>query len=165
MFLKANFLGHCHLLKKIGTYWSDMIRYERFMVWEIQYGRTGNRKRIAKTHLSQHLFQRVSRQGRQTIPYLLMTTLKITFYKNIKGVLVLVNHHFLILGGKKGGGEVNLMSEQNFVSQQIIIFFFTKTLMIMKMNVMISRKTIIVESVFKFLLALQLSLARSIWRV
>jgi hypothetical protein len=57
------------------------------------------------------------------------------------------------------------MSEQNFVSQQIIIFFFTKTLMIMKMNVMISRKTIIVESVFKFLLALQLSLARSIWRV
>ena len=32
-----------------------------------------------------------------------MTTLKITFYKNIKSALVLVNHHFLILGGKKGG--------------------------------------------------------------
>ena len=27
-------------------------------------------------------------QGKQTIPYLLMTTLKITFYKNIKSVLV-----------------------------------------------------------------------------
>ena len=35
-------------------------------------------------------------QGKQTIPYLLMTTLKITFYENIKSVLVLVNHHFLI---------------------------------------------------------------------
>jgi hypothetical protein len=33
-----------------------------------------------------------------------MTTLKITFYKNIKSVLVLVNHHFLILGGKGRGG-------------------------------------------------------------
>jgi len=50
-----------------------------------------------------------------------MTTLKITFYKNIKSVLVLVNHHFLILGGKKGG--VNLMSGQNCFSQQIIYFF------------------------------------------
>jgi hypothetical protein len=29
-----------------------------------------------------------------------MTTLKIIFYENIKSVLVLVNHHFLILGGK-----------------------------------------------------------------
>ena len=56
-----------------------------------------------KTHLSQHLFQRVSRQGRQTIPYLLMTTLKITFYKNIKCVLVLVNHH---MGKKRGGGGI-----------------------------------------------------------
>ena len=38
-----------------------------------------------------------------------MTTLKITFYKNIKSVLVLVNHHFLILDGeKKGGGELNV---------------------------------------------------------
>jgi hypothetical protein len=33
-----------------------------------------------------------------------MTTLKITFYKNIRSVLVLVNHHFLILGGKGRGG-------------------------------------------------------------
>ena len=53
---------------------------------------------------------------------------------NIKSVLVLVNHHFLILGEKKR----DLMSGQNFFSQQII-FFFTKTLMIMKTNVMISR--------------------------
>ena len=58
-------------------------------------------------------------QGKQTIPYLLMTTLKITFYKNIKSVLVLVNHHFLILGGKK----VEIMSGQKKNSQQIIIFF------------------------------------------
>ena len=50
-----------------------------------------------------------------------MTTLKITFYKNIKNVLVLVNHYFLIFGGK--GGGVNLMSGQIFFSQQIIIFF------------------------------------------
>jgi hypothetical protein len=42
--------------------------------------------------------------SQQTIPYLLMTTLKIKFYKNIKSALVLVNHHFLILGGKKGEG-------------------------------------------------------------
>ena len=61
-----------------------------------------NRKPKAKTHLSWHLFQRLSWQGKQTIPYLLMTTLKIAFYKNIKSVLVLVNHHFLILGGKRG---------------------------------------------------------------
>ena len=68
-----------------------------------------NRKPKAKTHLSRHLFQRVSQQGKQTIPYLLMTTLKITFYKNIKSVLVLVNRHFLILDGeKKGGGELNV---------------------------------------------------------
>jgi hypothetical protein len=52
-----------------------------------------NQKPKAKT-------QRVSRQGNQTIPYLLtMTTLKIIFYKNIKSILVLVNHHFLIWGG------------------------------------------------------------------
>jgi hypothetical protein len=54
--------------------------------------------------LSWHLFQRVNWQGKQTIPYLLKTTLKITFYENIKSVLVLVNHLFLILGGKGGGG-------------------------------------------------------------
>jgi hypothetical protein len=59
---------------------------------------------IAKTHLSWHLFQRVNWQGKQTIPNLLKTTLKITFYENIKSVLVLVNHLFLILGGKGGGG-------------------------------------------------------------
>ena len=47
-----------------------------------------------------------------------MTTLKITFYKNIKSVLVLVNHNFLILGGKVEGGGVNLMSGQNFFSQR-----------------------------------------------
>jgi hypothetical protein len=35
-----------------------------------------------------------------------MTTLEITFYKNIKSVLELVNHHFLILGGKRGGGQI-----------------------------------------------------------
>ena len=55
-----------------------------------------------------------------------MTTLKITLYKNIKSVFVLVNHHFRILGGKKrwgGGGGVNLMSGQNFFSQQILTFF------------------------------------------
>ena len=91
-----------------------MVRYERFMIWYIQYGRTGNRKIIGKTHLSRYLIQRVSRQGKLTIPipYLLMTTLKITINKNIKSVLVLVNHHFLILGGKRGGGCVNLMSGQ-----------------------------------------------------
>jgi hypothetical protein len=90
-----------------------MFRYERFMIWEIQYGRTRNRKIL----LSRHLFQRVSGQGKQTIPYLLMTTLRITFYKNIKSVHVLVNHHFLILGGtkKRGGGEFNVWTE----------FFFT----------------------------------------
>jgi hypothetical protein len=68
-----------------------------------------------------------------------MTTLKITFYKNIKSVLVLVNHNFLILGGKVGGGwcEFNVWTE----------FFFTKTLMmmmIMKMNVMISRMSFLI---------------------
>jgi hypothetical protein len=50
-----------------------------------------------------------------------MTTLKITFYENIKSVLVLVNHHFLILGRKRGGG-VNLMSGQ-FFSQRNLTFF------------------------------------------
>jgi hypothetical protein len=76
-----------------------------------------NQKPKAKT-------QRVSRQGNQTIPYLLtMTTLKIIFYKNIKSILVLVNHHFLIWGG--------------------VVFFFTKTL-IMKMNVMISRMSFLI---------------------
>ena len=49
-----------------------------------------------------------------------MTTLKITFYKNIKSVLVLVDHHFLILGGKKGGG---FNGWKGSFSQQIIIFF------------------------------------------
>jgi hypothetical protein len=40
-----------------------------------------------------------------------MTTLKITFYKNIKSVLVLVNHHFLILDGeKKGGGWIKCLN-------------------------------------------------------
>jgi hypothetical protein len=41
----------------------------------------------------------------------------------ILSVLVLVNHHFLILGEKGGGGVVNSMSGQNFFSQQTIIFF------------------------------------------
>jgi hypothetical protein len=56
-----------------------------------------------------------------------MTTLKITFYKNIRSALVLVNHHFLILGGKSVCvcvcvcGRGDLMSGQ--FSQQIIIFF------------------------------------------
>ena len=47
-----------------------------------------------------------------------MTTLKITFYENIKSVLVLVNHHFLMLGGKKkgGGGKFNVWTE--FFSQR-----------------------------------------------
>ena len=49
-----------------------------------------------------------------------MTTLKITFYKNIKSVLVLVDHHFLILGEKKGGGFNGWTGS---FSQQIIIFF------------------------------------------
>jgi hypothetical protein len=49
-----------------------------------------------------------------------MTTLKITFYKkNIKSVLVLVKHHFLILGGGKKGGWVNLMSGHNFFHKDI----------------------------------------------
>ena len=61
-----------------------------------------NWKPKAKTHLSRHLFHRLSCQRKQTIPYLLMTTFKIAFYKNIKSVLVLVNHRFLILGGKRG---------------------------------------------------------------
>jgi hypothetical protein len=53
-----------------------------------------------------------------------MTTLKITFYKNIESVLVLINHHFLILGGKKRGGGRNLMdricftTNPNFFSQR-----------------------------------------------
>ena len=34
MFFKPNFLIQCHLWKKIGTWWSDMVRYERFMIWE-----------------------------------------------------------------------------------------------------------------------------------
>ena len=93
---------------------------------------------IAKTHLSRHLVQIVSRQGKQTITYLRMTTLKITFYENIKSVLVLVNHHFLILDGKGGGGwcEFNVWTE----------FFFTKTLMmmIMKMNVINSRIRVLI---------------------
>jgi hypothetical protein len=52
-----------------------------------------------------------------------MTTLKITFYKNIRNVLVLVNHHFLILGGK-GGSEFNVWTDfffttnHNFFSQR-----------------------------------------------
>ena len=50
-----------------------------------------------------------------------MITLKITFYKNIKNVL--------ILGGKKGGGGVNLLSGQNFFHNKSE-FVFTKTLMI-----------------------------------
>ena len=50
-----------------------------------------------------------------------MTTLKITFYKNIKCVLVLVNHH---MGKKRGGGEFNVWTEffftinHNFFSQR-----------------------------------------------
>jgi hypothetical protein len=47
-----------------------------------------------------------------------MTTLKITFYKNIKSVLVLVNHNFLILGGKVEGGGVNLMASFQGLSQR-----------------------------------------------
>jgi hypothetical protein len=35
-----------------------------------------------------------------------MTTLEITFYKNIKNVLEMVTHHLLILGGKRGGGQI-----------------------------------------------------------
>ena len=52
-----------------------------------------------------------------------MTTLKITFYENIKSVLVLVNHHFLILGGEKKGGGGNLNVWTEFFFKQIIIFF------------------------------------------
>jgi hypothetical protein len=43
-----------------------------------------NRKpkdKFCQTHLSLHVFQRVSRQGKQTIPYLLMTTLEITTFR------------------------------------------------------------------------------------
>jgi hypothetical protein len=51
-----------------------------------------------------------------------MTTLKITFYKNIKSGLVLVNHHFHILGGKRGGGvEFNVWTEF-FFQKQIMLF-------------------------------------------
>ena len=52
-----------------------------------------------------------------------MTTLKMTFYKNIRSVLVLVNHHFLILGGKRGEGGVNLMPEQKNISTTNHNFF------------------------------------------
>ena len=76
-----------------------MNRYERFMIWEIQYRPKDN---CQNTFESASLSESVSQQGKQTIPYLLMITLKITFYKNIKSALVLVNHHFLILGEKKG---------------------------------------------------------------
>jgi hypothetical protein len=75
-----------------------------------------------ETHLSLHLFQRVSQQGKQTIPYLLVTTL--TFYKNIKSVLVLVNHHFLILGG--GGRRGNLMSGQNVMISKLNFLILNK---------------------------------------
>jgi hypothetical protein len=43
-----------------------------------------------------------------------MTTLKISFYKNIKSVLVLVYYYFLILGGKGVWEGMNLMLGQNF---------------------------------------------------
>ena len=91
--------------------------------------------------MSRHLFQRVSQQGKQTIPYLLMTTLKITFYKNIKCSCISKPSFSYLRLKKKGGGEFNVWT--NVFSQQII-FFFTKTLMIMKMNVMISRMSFLI---------------------
>ena len=80
-----------------------------------------NRK--PKDNIAKNTFEKVSRQGQQTIPYLLMTTLKITFYKYmyIKSVLVLVNHRssFSYLRWEKGGVGGNLMAGQIFVHKDI----------------------------------------------
>jgi len=86
-----------------------MVRYERFnhdlrnKIW------TNRKPKDNMIMCCQNTFEWASLsesywQGKQTIPYLLMTTLKIKFYENIKSVLVLVNHHFLIIGGNRGEG-------------------------------------------------------------
>ena len=99
---------HCHRKKKKNR--NVMVRHGKVRkIHDLRNTIRTNRKpkdKFCQTHLSLHVFQRVSWQGKQTIPYLLMTTLEITFYKNIKSVLELVNHHFLILGGKRGGGQI-----------------------------------------------------------
>jgi hypothetical protein len=71
-----------------------------------------------------------------------MTTLKITFYKNIKSVLVscIGKPSFSYLWWKKGGG-MKVKSGQNFFITNHI-FFFTKTLMMM--SVMISRMSFLI---------------------
>ena len=48
-----------------------------------------------------------------------MTTLKLTFYKNFKSVLVLVNHHFLILGEFNVWTELFFTTNHTFFSTDI----------------------------------------------
>jgi hypothetical protein len=69
--------------------------------------------------------------------------LKITFCKNIRSVLVLVNHNFLILGGKRGGG-FNVWTEFVFTTNHNFLLTKTLLMMIMKMNVMISRMSFLI---------------------
>jgi hypothetical protein len=111
-----------------------MNRYERFMIWEIQYRPKDN---CQNTFESASLSESVSQQGKQTIPYLLMITLKITFYKNIKNVL--------ILGGKKGGGGGWIYClDRIFFTTNPNLFSQRHWWLIMKMNVMISRMNFLI---------------------
>ena len=58
-----------------------MVRYERFMIWEIQYGRTGNRNINFAKHIWVAIsFRELVGKEKKQLPYILMTTLKITFY-------------------------------------------------------------------------------------